>query len=266
MLAPQKDRHLGYRHLSYILIVIFSLSMFSIAQGADQAQLDLGKKIFGERCVVCHGATGNGKGPAGVIRILEKSGRLLEIHPRNLTAGTFMFRTTSTGCLPLDADLTRIITDGISKSFMPNAKFLNDSEKKALVAYVKGFSERFSAEDPCKQIVATIPKWVGTKDSIAKGQEIYKRMKCPDCHGNNGTGDGPKSNDIVDDWGNKIVPFNFTTGDLKRGSSPENVFLTFTSGLDGSGMPSYEDSLKNDERWNLVSYTLKLMRKTQYLK
>jgi hypothetical protein len=35
--------------------------------------------------------------------------------------------------------------------------------------------------------------------------------------------------------------------------------MTFTTGLDGSGMPSYEDSLTEEERWNMVSFTLKLM-------
>ena len=44
-----------------------------------------------------------------------------------------------------------------------------------------------------------------------------------------------------------------------RSMPDENVYLTFTTGLDGTGMPSYADSLKEDDRWHLVSYTLKLM-------
>jgi hypothetical protein len=73
-------------------------------------------------------------------------------------------------------------------------------------------------------------------------------------------GDGPKANDIKDDWGVPILPYDFTTGKLKRGSSPENIYITFTTGLDGTGMPSYEDSLKMEDRWHLVSYTLELMK------
>ena len=94
-------------------------------------------------------------------------------------------------------------------------------------------------------------------------EKIYKDMKCWECHGNEGKGDGTKANDLKDDWGDKILPFNFTTGTLKRGSSPENVYLTFTTGLDGTGMPSYEDSLNEEDRWHLVSYTLKLMGKVK---
>jgi hypothetical protein len=55
------------------------------------------------------------------------------------------------------------------------------------------------------------------------------------------------------------LPFDFTTGTLKRGSSPENIYITYTTGLDGTGMPSYEDSLPEEDRWHLDSYTLRLM-------
>ncbi|MGD9223783.1 MAG: hypothetical protein PVH22_11075, partial [Desulfobacteraceae bacterium] len=64
---------------------------------------------------------------------------------------------------------------------------------------------------------------------------------------------------LKDDFQRKIVPFDFTTGELKRGTSAEAVYITFSTGLDGSGMPSYEDSLKEEDRWHLVSHTLKLM-------
>jgi mono/diheme cytochrome c family protein len=103
------------------------------------------------------------------------------------------------------------------------------------------------------------PGWVGSADSVMKGEKVYKDMKCWECHGNEGKGDGSKADELKDDWGDKILPFDFTTGALKRGSSPENVYITFSTGLDGTGMPSYADSLKEDDRWHLVSYTLKLM-------
>jgi cytochrome c oxidase cbb3-type subunit 2 len=105
------------------------------------------------------------------------------------------------------------------------------------------------------------PSWVGSPASVEKGKQVYKDMKCWECHGEEGKGDGPKSDKLKDDLGRPIVPFDFTTGKLKRGTSPGNIYITYTTGLDGSGMPSYEDSLKNEEdRWHLVSYTLKLMK------
>lgn len=58
---------------------------------------------------------------------------------------------------------------------------------------------------------------------LLEGKKLYKLMECWECHGYEGKGDGPTSNKLKDDKGNKILPFDFTTGALKRGSSPENV-------------------------------------------
>ena len=110
--------------------------------------------------------------------------------------------------------------------------------------------------------------YIGDDDGLMPGainrlEDMIKTRPSPiycwECHGYEGMGDGPKSGELKDDWGDKILAFDFTTGTLKRGSSPENVYLTFATGLDGTGMPSYEDSLPEEDRWHLVSYTLKLM-------
>ncbi|MBI4848546.1 MAG: c-type cytochrome [Nitrospirae bacterium] len=245
--------------------VIFLLLFLAVtfhktdAYGEDGSPA-LGKKVYEERCMICHGASGDGKGLVGVIKRSEKSGRVLDVRPRDFTTGVFRFRSTPTGCLPADEDLMRLVDGGITKSFMPPHKDeLSLDEKKAVVAYIKIFSERWKEEEPCKAISAAKPKWLGSKASVEKGQKIYKDMKCWECHGDDGKGKGPKSNELKDDWGNQILPFNFTAGSLKRGANPEDVYITFTAGLDGTGMPSYEDSLNEEDRWHLVSYTLKLM-------
>ncbi len=258
----RKEKYL----LSILSLLILSGVLIFLVQGqgnvygSDEENTDVGEKVYETRCLICHGSEGDGKGLVGVIRRGEKNGRILEILPRDFTLGVFRFRTTATGCLPDDSDFMILIDNGIPRSFMPSHKEeLSPEEKKALIEYVKTFSERFEEEDPCDVIVAQKPDWVGSSKSIDKGKKIYKEMKCWECHGYEGKGDGPKSEKLKDDWGNQILPFNFATGDLKRGSSPENVYLTFTTGLDGTGMPSYEDSLDEEGRWHLVSYTLKLM-------
>jgi mono/diheme cytochrome c family protein len=142
---------------------------------------------------------------------------------------------------------------------MPSHDDVSKMDKKDVIEYLKTLSPRWEEEDSCDMIAANKPGWVGNAESVMKGEKVYKDMKCWECHGDEGKGDGTKANDLKDDWGDQILPFNFTTGTLKRGSSPENVYLTFTTGLDGTGMPSYEDSLNEEDRWHLVSYTLKLM-------
>jgi len=226
----------------------------AIAYGAN------GKKIYDSRCLICHGANGNGQGAIGILDIDKNSGRPWTIYPRDLTMGVYKFRSTATGCLPDDKDLMDIISNGINKSGMPSHFDIPSNEMNAVVEYIKSLSERFEEEDACDTIDINKPAWVGSLDSVEKGRAIYDSMKCWECHGALGRGDGPKSGELKDDSSRPVWPFDFSSAELKRGTTPENVYITFTSGLDGTGMPSYEDSLNEEERWHLVSYTLKLMR------
>jgi len=244
------------------LALVFSslLGKTENALGMD-SNIELGKKLYKERCLVCHGDKGDGKGLAGVFRREEKNGRVIEIFSRDFTVGVFKFRTTPTGCLPTDEDIRKTISDGMERSFMPSYEnILSAEEKEAVKDHIKTFSFRWEEEDPCDPIVVKKPEWVGSLASAEKGKKVYKEMKCWECHGYHGIGDGPKADELKDDWGKQILPFDFTTGALKRGSSAENVYITFTTGLDGTGMPSYEDSPNEEDRWHLVSYTLKLMK------
>jgi hypothetical protein len=78
-----------------------------------------------------------------------------------------------------------------------------------------------------------------------------------------GVGDGPSVATLKDDWGDPSVPFDFTSGALKGGPDIEDIYRTFTTGVDGSPMPSYADSLGEADRWHLVSYSLKMMGKVK---
>lgn len=243
--------------------MLLSIVLVPAVRGTAEASgsEELGKKVYEARCSICHGSKGDGKGLVGngEMRWSEKSGRVLTVYARDFTTGVFRFRSTPTGCLPTEDDLVRIIDSGVPRSFMPPHKELPADEKKAVKDYIKTFSSRWKEDEPCKVIEVKKPGNIDSASSLAKGKKIYKEMKCWECHGDDGRGKGPKADKLKDDWGKPIPPFNFISGQLKRGSSPENVYITFTTGLDGTGMPSYEDSLKEDERWYLVAYTLKLM-------
>ncbi|HHN64195.1 MAG TPA: c-type cytochrome [Nitrospirae bacterium] len=254
--------------LFFLVLLVFALATLHTSDsvyGKDSAIIEKGKKVYKKYCIICHGEKGDGKGLIGIIHRVEKSGLVWYVYPRDFTVGVFKFRSTPTGCLPTDDDLLRTITNGIPRSGMPSHKDLSLEERKAVIAYIKTFSKRWVEEEPCDEVIeAKMPKWVGTPESVKKGEKIYVKMKCWECHGYEGKGDGPKSDKLKDDWGDKILPFDFTTGTLKRGSSPENIYMTYITGLDGTGMPSYEDSIPNEEdRWHLVSYTLKLMKRVK---
>ncbi|KWT76423.1 c-type cytochrome [Candidatus Magnetominusculus xianensis] len=231
-------------------------------KGADGKGVD-GKKVYESRCVICHGAKGDGKGLVDVVHRNEKKGMVWSVFPRDFTSGTFKFRSTPTGCLPTDADLARVIAGGIPRAYMPSSSDLSDESVKAVIKYIKTFSKRWTEEEACKPIPIKKASFVGTAESVKKGEVLYDKMKCWECHGKEGRGDGSKSDSLKDDWGDKVLPFDFTSGATKMGFAPENVYAAYTTGLDGTGMPSFQDSLSEEDRWNLVSYTLKLMGRLQ---
>jgi cytochrome c oxidase cbb3-type subunit 2 len=245
-----------------LLSIVSWVFLLGEGYGADPKTLKLGETVFKRRCAFCHGQKGDGKGMAEFVYKKAK-GKVWKLYPRDFTNGVFRFRSTPTGSLPTDEDLLRIIENGIPRSSMPPAKDLSNDEKKAVIAYVKTLSPRWKEEGTGTAIMTKKPEWVGSVKSVEKGEQIYKDMKCWECHGEKGRGDGPKSDTIVDDWKKPILPFDFTVGKLKRGNNLEDIYLAYTTGLDGTGMPSYEDSLNDEDRWHLVSFTMKLMKKIQ---
>lgn len=246
--------------LLFLVYAIVTLSTVLVSGYAHGSGNDTGKKSFERYCAVCHGVKGDANGRVCFNKSFEENGRAVDVTPRDFTLGVFKFRSTSTGCLPTDNDLISMVNNGIAKSFMPSFRDIPLQDKRDLIGYIKTFSTRWKEDEPCKPISVKKPEWVGRPNSVDQGKQVYKDMKCWECHGEEGKGDGTKSDKLKDDQGKPIVPFDFTTSKMRRGTSPENIYITFTTGLDGTGMPSYEDSLKDEDRWHLVSYTLKLMK------
>ncbi len=250
-----------------VALVVVGLLGWPEATPAQVSELvQEGKAVYGSRCVICHGDQGDGKGLTGIIHRAQKSGLVINIYPRDFTAGVFKFRSTPSGYLPTDEDLMRIVTQGVARSGMPSHNDLPAEQRRAVIEYIKTFSQRWQEEDrhgqPIK--VGKAPGHVGTPASTARGRKVYETMQCARCHGETGRGDGQAAETLEDNWGEKILPFDFTSGALKGGSSPDNIYRTFVTGLDGTPMPSYEDSLNEQDRWDLVSYCMHLMKAGGY--
>jgi len=212
-----------------------------------------GKEIYDVQCIACHGVHGDGNG-------LQAQAGMLNPRPRNFTTGVFKFRSTPSGALPTDEDLFRSISHGINQSVMPAwSQFLNEDQRRDLVAYVKTFSARFTEEKPGEPIKVPEPL-PPTSDSIAHGKIVYQNLKCWQCHGETGQGGGPSAADLKDDTGFPIRPVDLTNKwQFKRGMTPQDIYITFMTGLDGTPMPSYADSLPDEkDRWDLVNYVLSL--------
>ena len=216
-----------------------------------------GKKVYVRRCIGCHGETGDGAGPVAVF---------LTTKPRVFKDGIFKFRTTLSGSIPTDADLFRTITMGVRGTAMPPWHELTETDRMYVIQYVKTFSDRFKFETPGDVIVIP-PEPPNTADSVTKGKAVYVQMKCAECHGADGKGDGPSAPTLRDNWGNPIAPRDFTLGGtaMKSGPAPQDIYKAFSTGLDGTPMPSYADFLTPDQRWDLVHYVMSLGPADTYL-
>ena len=95
-------------------------------------------------------------------------------------------------------------------------------------------------------------------DILNRGKEVWQSAKCWECHGQGGKGDGEKAPGLKDDLGFQIVPADLTSGQFKSGPAVEDIFRTMTTGLSGTPMPSYRDSLPEADRWALSYYVLSL--------
>lgn len=215
-----------------------------------------GKAIFGKKCEGCHGVFGNGRVTADEKSSVNFSDayHFLNPQPRNFVIGVFKSRTTPSGALPRDEDLFRTITRGLRKGqIMPawgnsqDGHFLPEQDRWDLVDYIKTLSDGFKNGPVPPPITIPVPPFASAKDAppdaVAEGRKVFRVLQCWGCHGVTGKGDGPSASTLFDDWEVPIRPFDFTTGNFKFGDSPQDVYRTFNTGLNGTPMPSYFDSI-----------------------
>jgi mono/diheme cytochrome c family protein len=217
-----------------------------------------GKQLYYRYCWGCHGFRGDGNG---------ENGPYLNILPRNFVAATFKCRSTPTGTLPLDQDLYNSLVRGLNNSNMPSWITLTSQNRADLIAFIKTFSPRWQTEKPGDPI--NVPQEPTlTLNSIKHGQELFQKLECWKCHGQEGRGDGPSASTLTDSNDQPIRPYNFAAGSrFKCGVTNSDLYKIFLTGVDGTPMPSFGDVVKPEEAWDLVHYlrTLQVNKKSPEL-
>jgi cytochrome c oxidase cbb3-type subunit I/II len=218
-----------------------------------------GKDVYERRCLGCHGATGDGNGPAATFMYRQR--------PRSFQAAVFKFRLTREP-VPTDGDLLRTITRGVRGTAMPPWYDLPLTDRLAVIQYIK-YELAVDRSDPAKPYAffkeepPGAPLYIGRAPSpseqmLARAKDVWQEAKCWECHGQTGKGDGEKATGLKDDLGFAIKPADLTGGQFKSGPAVEDIFRTMTTGLTGTPMPSYRDSLSEEDRWALSYYVLAL--------
>jgi cytochrome c oxidase cbb3-type subunit 2 len=196
-------------------------------------------------CVGCHGEQGDGEG---------ENAQWLDPKPRNFTLGQFKCRSTPTGTLPTDEDLYNTIGRGLINSNMPQWLPLTNQGRVDMVAYVKHFSPKFETQKPGASIEVPSEPEINA-DRIKAGQALFQRLECWKCHGVEGRANGPSADTLTDDQNRPIKAFNFhDVTRFKCGTTDQDLYKIFMTGLDGTPMPSFADNVKPEEAWDLVFY------------
>jgi mono/diheme cytochrome c family protein len=206
------------------------------------------KTDYRRYCAGCHGDLGDGNGENAVW---------LDPKPRDFTAAIFKCRSTMTGTLPTDEDLYNTIGRGLTNSNMPVWNTFTDQQRADLVAYIKTFSTRWEKEKPGDPIKIPAEPPV-TIDSIAHGKYLFTKLECWKCHGPQGKGDGPSAATLTDSKDQPIRPYNFAAGGddsrFKCGSTNQDIYRIFITGVDGTPMPSFADTIQPADAWDLVHF------------
>ncbi len=249
---------LGRLFITFLALMIFAGVMSLKAQTSEKLpetdeNLAKGKQVYLNRCWYCHGKLGDGNGPAADF---------LDPRPRDFTAGMYKIRTTKTGELPTDEDLFRIVSRGIPGTAMPRWELtLSEEERWQAVQYIKTFAYEFSDPeyDPYLSVVQIPQKIESSPESISRGREVFEQNKCFECHGLDGKGDGREG--LEDGWGFPVRVRNLTRGsNIKGGAKPEDIVFRFTTGINGTPMPSFAKNISGDDRWHLANYVASIAK------
>jgi mono/diheme cytochrome c family protein len=127
---------------------LFALSTAACGQGKFSEPLTLGgqviqpdilskgQNLYNRFCSTCHGYDGKAD---------TAQARQLSPKPRDLTVGEFKHKDSGPETLPTDADLARVIRNGVPGTGMPAWPNLSDQDIHAVSQYLKTFSDKWRA-------------------------------------------------------------------------------------------------------------------------
>lgn len=248
---------------------------------ANKARLKNGAAVYAKNCRQCHGTTGDGNGPAAVY-LLPK--------PRDYRRGNFKFTSTLYGSQPLREDLIRTVRRGIAGTSMPSFRLMSQTDMDDVIDYVLALTHRgeleflmadsVELEEPLEKtavdqmVTSILTRWdaskgqvvhpsvpmpVLTAENVVEGKAAFLSKGCAQCHGEDGRGQMP-TNIGVDSWGNPTKAADLTSGMLRGGTEPIDVYRHISAGINGTPMPSFSTLFQQEPEtmWKIAAFVMDL--------
>ena len=201
-----------------------------------------GWALYDRFCLACHGASGDGLGPAAPYTW----GR-----PRALTAGEYRWRSTPIGQPPTDDDLRATLRNGARGTSM-HGFALEDAQLDQLVDVVKAF-----APDAFRTAGTPIALASPPRPDPERGAALWTKLGCASCHGATGAGDGPaakaRARAPYDLRGQPVRRPRATDDDAARRHA---IVMSIATGLAGTPMPGYAGSAPDADLWALADHVM----------
>jgi len=208
---------------------------------------DRGAVPYTRHCASCHGAAGDGRGPAAPF---------LDPRPRDFTRGTFKLQTSPPEQAPLDSDLFATITAGMPGTSMPSWRDLPEQERWDLAAFVARLADGGRPRDPSRA-AAQVPVPPETPDdagSRERGRRGFDAL-CAACHGQDGRGSAfsKGTEPLADSAGHPLRSRDLTDpGGFRGGSVGEDLYRRLVVGIPGSPMPAVDPPKGEVTLWDIV--------------
>ena len=231
----------------------------------ENASVERGKVVYKEYCSQCHGADGNGDGPAA-------SG----LNPKPAAHSKMAFEK-----LPTEYLYNVIYHGGRSVGKSPNMPYwgltIGQQGVADVMAYLKvtfkGVPQLAEADKgdgpggvcPQPRKTARAPgkfrkmqnPLSSTADNIKAGETLFQQtaqpIACMNCHGNKGDGQGPMGAAL------SPLPRNFTCGETMNQLADGQLYWVIKKGSAGTGMMAFP-GLSDSQIWQLIHYIRSLSK------
>lgn len=229
----------------------FKAEKYTGSQEAATQWVDLfeeGQVLFVQKCLSCHGGSGNGQGPYArntVERPANLNERIInypqpadDFHLWRVSGGVPGTRMPSWGW--------SLSEDTIFKINVYENTFVTGAMRTVPVNVPAEAATKYAAEN-----ANNIPPIAGTEQEYYGGQSLYN-LYCAQCHGTTGKGDGPASGTVAGGYINP-PPFNLVEAGVALTKYGEYQYFLY-NGYATTNMPSWQPVMNTDEIARVIFY------------